>query len=112
MARIAVITDSDTALGFRLAGVDAFDVSSGRDAEVLIERFLRNREYEIVAYSEEYQPHLSELLKRRVEESTLPVFISVPSVTSSREGREGEREEEYIARVLQRALGFYVKIRK
>lgn len=45
MARISVITDSYTALGFRLAGVDAFDASSGRDAEVLIERFLRNREY-------------------------------------------------------------------
>lgn len=112
MARIAVITDSDTALGFRLAGVDAFDVSSGRDAEVLIERFLRNREYEIVAYSEEYLPYLSDSLKKRVEESTLPVFISVPSVISLKDGREGEREEEYIARVLQRALGFYVKIRK
>ncbi len=112
MARIAVITDGDTALGFRLAGVDAFDVSSDRDAEVLIERFLRNREYEIVAYSEEYLPLLSDSLKKRVEESTLPVFISVPSVMSSREGGEGKREEEYIARVLQRALGFYVKIRK
>jgi len=109
MARVAIITDPDTALGFRLAGVDAYSVLSHQEAEDYIKRFLRNREYEIVAYSDEYSGNLPESLHRKIEESILPIFISIPSVKS---WREAGKEEEYIERVLQRALGFYVKIRR
>jgi len=109
MARVAIITDPDTALGFRLAGVDAYSVLSHQETEDYIKRFLRNREYEIVAYSDEYSEHLPEPLHRKIEESILPIFISIPSVKS---WREVGREEEYVERVLQRALGFYVKIRR
>lgn len=109
MARIAVVTDPDTGLGYRLTGVDVYSASSYQEAGDYIERFLRNREYEIVAYSEEYSGYISEPLRRRMEESILPIFIAIPSIKS---WREGEREEEYIAGILQRALGFYVKIRK
>ena len=38
-----------------------------------------------------------------------PVFIAIPSVKS---WKAVEREEEYVARILHRALGFYIKIRK
>lgn len=109
MARIGIITDPDTVLGFRLAGVDAYSASSHRQAEDCIKRFLKNREYEIIAYSDEYSEYLPESLRRKIEESILPIFISIPSVKS---WKEGGREEEYIERVLQRALGFYVKIRR
>lgn len=109
MARIAIITDPDTGLGFKLTGVDVFNVFSPHEAESYIEKFLKNREYEIVAYSEEYSPHLPESLRKKAEESILPIFIAIPSIKSR---REGGIEEEYIERVLQRALGFYVKIKR
>ncbi len=109
MAGIAVVTDHDTGLGFRLAGVDVFSASSYLESEMFIERLLKDREYGLVAYSEEYTESLPESLRIKMEESTLPVFIAIPSVKS---WKAVEREEEYVARILHRALGFYIKIKK
>ena len=109
MARIAVVTDHDTGLGFRLTGVDVFSTSSYLESEMFIERLLKDREYGLVAYSEEYTENLPESLRIKMDESTLPVFIAIHSVKS---WKAVEREEEYVARILHRALGFYIKIRK
>ena len=109
MARIAVVTDNDTGLGFRLTGVDVFIASSDQESEMCIGRLLKNRDYGLVAYSEEYSESLPESLRIKMEESTFPVFIAIPSVKSL---KATEREEEYVTRILQRALGFYIKLRK
>ena len=74
-----------------------------------IGRLLKDREYGLVAYSEEYSESLPESLRIKMEESTFPVFIAIPSVKSL---KATEREEEYVTRILQRALGFYIKLRK
>lgn len=109
MARIAIVTDSDTGLGFGLTGIDVYGLPSPADAEKCIGGFLGNREYGIVAYSEDFRERLPESLRKKVDESRVPIFVAVPSIKSWKEGEAGE---EYIARVLQRALGFYVKIRR
>lgn len=109
MARIAIITDPDTALGCKLTGVDVYSVSASQEGAGYLDRFLKSREYEIIAYSEEYTGDLAESLRRKIEESVVPIFIAIPSIRS---WREGERGEEYLAKVLQKALGFYVKIRR
>lgn len=109
MARIAVITDPDTGIGFKLTGIDVYTAPSYQEAAGYIERFLKTREYEIVAYSEDYSGEMPESLRRKLEESILPVFIAMPSIQSWREGGKGE---EYITRVLQRALGSYIKIKR
>ena len=109
MAKIAVITDPDTGIGFKLTGIDVYNAPSYQEAAGYIERFLKNKEYEIVAYSEDYSGEMPESLRRKLEESILPVFMALPSIQS---WREGERGEEYITRVLQRALGSYIKIKR
>ncbi|MBI5180057.1 MAG: V-type ATP synthase subunit F, partial [Nitrospirae bacterium] len=78
MARIAIVTDHDTGLGFRLTGVDVFSASSYQESEMFIERLLKDRGYGLVAYSEEYTESLPESLRIKMEESTLPVFIVIP----------------------------------
>ena len=109
MSRIAIITDPNTGLGFRLAGVDVYSVSLYKEAEEHIVRLLKNQEYGLIAYSEEYTEHFPESMRIKMEESTLPVFIAIPSIKS---WKEVEREEEYIGKILQKALGFYVKIKR
>ena len=44
-----------------------------------------------------------------MEERTFSILIAIPSVKSL---KATEREEEYVTRILQRALGFYIKLRK
>lgn len=109
LAKIAIVTDHDTGLGFRLAGVDVYSASSYKETEGHIEKLLKDKEYGLVAYSEEYTEHFPESMRIKMEESSLPVFIAIPSIKS---WKEVEREEEYIGKILQKALGFYVKIKR
>jgi V/A-type H+-transporting ATPase subunit F len=109
MARLIVITDPDTALGFRLAGVDVDEAPTpGAGGELLLSR-LRAREAEIVVYNEEYATALPEKTRAALEDSLVPVFFAIP-VAQAR--RAGEPREQYLARLLRRAIGDQLKIKR
>lgn len=109
MARLIVITDPDTALGFRLAGVEATEVADADEAADRLLSLLKSEEPGIVMYNEEYHTALSEHSRVALEESTAPVFFPVPGRPV---GRMGEPREEYLARLLRRAIGYQLKIRR
>lgn len=109
MSRIIALTDSETAMGFRLAGIEVVvpeDDAGVRDA---VNRFFQIRESALVIVNEDYLSALPERTHRRVEESLKPLFVPVPVIRS---WREGERKEEYLARMLRRVVGYQVKIRR
>ena len=109
MARLIVITDPDTALGFRLAGVDVSEVSAKEEAADRLLALLRAKEAGVVIYNEEYQAALPEKSRVVLEESTSPVFFAIPV---SQAKRAGEPREQYLARLLRRAIGYQLKIKR
>lgn len=109
MARLTVITDPDTTLGFRLAGIEVTEVTDADEAAERLLALLRAKETGIVLYNEEYRSALPEPYQAAMEESLTPIFFAIPV---ARTGRISERREEYLARLLRRTIGYQVKIKR
>ena len=109
MTRLIVITDPDSALGFRLTGVEATEVSAEEEASERLLTLLRGKEPGIVIYNDEYRRGLSEKNQAELEESVSPVFCAIPI---SQVGGGGESREHYLARLLRRAIGYQLKLKR
>jgi V/A-type H+-transporting ATPase subunit F len=109
MAQLIVVTDPDTALGFRLAGVEVSEVGTTEEAADRLLALLGVKEVGIVIYNEEYRAALPEKSQVALEESMSPVFFAIPV---SQAKRAGEPRERYLARLLRRAIGYQVKIKR
>lgn len=109
MARLVAITDPDTALGFRLAGIEAVEVANAEDAAERLLAALKAREPGVVIYNEEYQAALPEKSRDMLDESITPVFFTIPV---ARAGMTGEAREVYLARLLRRAIGYQLKLKR
>ncbi|NGZ10745.1 MAG: hypothetical protein CV088_15385 [Nitrospira sp. LK70] len=109
MAHLIVITDPDIALGLRLAGVEATEVSDKGEAAERLLTLLRAKEPGIVIYNDDYRTGLSERSQVELEESVSPVFYAMP-ISQARGG--GESREQYLARLLRRAIGYQLKIKR
>jgi V/A-type H+-transporting ATPase subunit F len=109
MARLIVMTDPDTALGFRLAGVEATAVADQAEAAERLLALLRTKESGIVIYNEDYLAAVPEKSQVAMEESLAPIFFSIPVARAApfRKGRE-----EYLVRLLRRAIGYQLKIKR
>jgi vacuolar-type H+-ATPase subunit F/Vma7 len=109
MGRIVAVLDEETALGFRLSGVEVRKADSESELRERIEVLLNEKEVRIVIVDEAMVRRLPEKLERRLENSTAPLFLPIPTIKVWR----GEvRPEEYAARLIRRAIGYQIKIRR
>lgn len=109
MARLIVITDPDTALGFLLAGAEVAEVTNTEQATNRLRDILKTKQAGVVVYNEEYRSGLSEHEQALLDESVAPVFFAIP-IARAQPAREGR--EEYLARLLRRSIGYQVKIKR
>lgn len=109
MAGLMVLTDPDTALGFRLAGAEVTEVTGADEAADRLLALLKAKEPGVVMYNEEYRSALPEKNQTALEESIIPVFFAIPV---ARVGRVGEAREVYLARLLRRTIGYQLKIKR
>jgi V/A-type H+-transporting ATPase subunit F len=104
MYKFVVVTDPETAPGFRLAGVDVREASSIEEAGSLLPSLLLRDDTGIVAVNEEFMVSLEEKLMDRIEKTYRPIIIPIPS-GSSRSDRS-----KYIERLLRKAIGYNVVV--
>ncbi|MER3455969.1 MAG: V-type ATP synthase subunit F [candidate division GAL15 bacterium] len=103
--RVAVVTDSESATGFRLAGADVFEAEDPR-AAVGVLRELVQRDYGLVAVNEALLEGVQEEVARVLRGRDLPVLVPFPAPRAKLESGE-----DYIARLVKEHIGFYVKLR-
>lgn len=109
MARLIVITDPDTALGFRLAGVEVIEVTGAQQAAGRLLSLRKTKDAGVVIYNEDYRRNLSDREQVALDESVAPIFFSVPV---ARTRQTGEARADYLARLLRRAIGYQLKIKR
>lgn len=103
--RIAVITDPQTATGFRLAGVEVREADSpGAVLEHL--RLLLTLDYGLIAVNEDLLAGTDDERARLLRDRDLPIIIPFPAARP-----QVESGEAYIARLVKEHIGFYVKLR-
>lgn len=108
MYKVVVLTDPDTADGFRLAGVDVYAVETPEEARREMNRLLEDEKTGILAVNEGFLTDMDERVKKRIEETYRPIVVSLP--VKEKLGAVGERKA-FLARLVHRAVGFDVTLR-
>ena len=106
MYKFVVVTDSDRASGFRLAGVEVLEAGNLEEAKKVIPPLLYKDDIGIVAVNEEYMLSLDEKLMDRIEKMHRPLIIPIPS-----KSKEVDRRT-YIEQLLRRAIGYNIVLKR
>ncbi|MHB8051760.1 MAG: V-type ATP synthase subunit F [Methanoregula sp.] len=106
MYKFVVVTDSDRASGFRLAGAEVLEAADAMEARAIIPPLLYKDDIGIVAVNEEYMLSLDEKIMDRIEKMHRPLIIPLPS-----KSKEIDRRT-YIERLLRKAIGYNIVLKR
>jgi len=109
MMTCQIVTDPETALGFRLAGSEAFAAADGREAEEIIAGIVQKKECGLLLVREDLLAGVGATLLRRIERSGFPIIVPLPLQGS---WFEEERGLEYVLRLIRRSIGYQMRIRR
>ena len=109
MYKVVVLTDPATAQGFRLAGVDVYEVEDIGEAPQQITKLLDDERTGILAVNEDFLANIDDRVRGRIEGTYRPIVVSLP--VKEKLGVVGERKA-LLARLVHRAVGFDVTLRK
>jgi V/A-type H+-transporting ATPase subunit F len=102
---MAIITDRESATGFRLAGAEVREASSPQEALEHLRHFV-TLDYGLVAINEAFLEGTEEERGRLMRGRDLPILVPFPALQA-----EIESGEAYIARLVKEHIGFFVKLR-
>jgi V/A-type H+-transporting ATPase subunit F len=106
MYKFVVVTDPDSAPGFRLAGVEVLEASGLDEAKKIIPTLIYKDDTGIIAVSEDFMAALDEKMLERIAKTYRPIIIPIPSRI------KGLDRTSYIERLLQRAIGYNIVLRR
>lgn len=109
MYRLLILTDAETADGFRLAGVDVSVVDSAESARKTLSSLIDEDDSGIIAVNERFMGAIDERLQKKIDSIYRPIVVSLPI----REKLEmGEDHRSYLSRLIRRAIGFDITLRR
>lgn len=76
---VCCIADKDSALGFRLAGVDTMEASTKKEAFEALKVFRADKKMGIILITQKVMDFLSQELKEQLEENPIPLILEIPS---------------------------------
>ncbi len=103
--KIVVIGEREIVTGYRLIGVNEWYEIDGKEGAKKIISFLDRWDVGIIIASETIRPYLSQSERDRVDLTTRPLVVFVPSPKF-----KGERREEAIRDLAKRILGIDVGV--
>jgi len=107
--KLVVLTDPDTADGFRLAGVDVDIVDTPELARTRLVSLLDDDSVGIIAINERLSGAVDERIQKKIDSIYRPIVVSLPI----REKLEmGEDHRAYLSRLIRRAIGFDITLRR
>ena len=109
MYKVIVLTDPDTADGFRLAGVDVQVVESNEMVRKQLNDLLDDDSSGIIAVNEKMMAAIDERTQRKIDSIYRPIVISLPI---KEQLEMGEDHRAYLSRLIRRAIGFDITLRR
>lgn len=109
MTRLLIITAEGGSLGFRLGGFESREVAKGTDPTGVLEEVERESRYALVCIDKHILERVDKGVLTRLKKKGLPVVmpLDIPLVWEA----EGAGESP-VARMIRRAIGYRIKIRK
>jgi V/A-type H+-transporting ATPase subunit F len=109
MGNYRVITDAESAVGFRLAGIDALEASNPATTEHLLDEMISQGKPGMILVNHNLMDQLSDSYHRKLERLSLPLIIPIPIAG---DWWKEKPREDYIFNLIRRAIGYQMKIGK
>jgi V/A-type H+-transporting ATPase subunit F len=106
--KIAVLTDPESATGYRLAGLEAAVAADSKEAGEALRRLILEDAYALIAVSEALLPDPHQVVRREMRGRHLPVLLTIPSLVSALKEEE-EDAERYMRRMIIETMGYEIK---
>jgi V/A-type H+/Na+-transporting ATPase subunit F len=107
MPRMLVVTDAETAIGFRLAGVETLE-TTGEAAPRDLERAILSDAYGLVVVDEGLLPDPVRAMERVMRGRDLPVLLPMPGLSAAFD-HEADANV-YMKELVRSAIGFDIKL--
>lgn len=104
MKRIVFITPEDSEPGFSLAGVIHHAIKT-EECEGLLRELIDDPEIGLIAIDERLISAIGQDRLRKIEERFPGVIVIIPSP------ERPEEREDYLMRLIRRAIGYHVRLR-
>jgi len=106
MYKFIVVTDPETASGFRLAGAEVIEAADAQEAKKIIPPLFHRDDIGIIAVNEDFIQVLEEKLMNRIERAYRPIVIPIPKRAHTGGG------PGYLENLLRRAVGYNIVVRR
>lgn len=107
--KLLIITYPGTSLGFNLAGIEVKEVKENEDVTAILNDIIKTGDYGLIAIEEGLLLKVDEGILKRIRKTGIPVIVPINTPKSW----HGEAEtESYITRLIRRAIGYQVKIKR
>ena len=106
MYNVTAILPSGQGTGFSLAGVRIHEVANLTDAHQALGVEMDDEHNGIILIDETFTRELPQKLKKRVDESAIPLVMEIPVITK---WEYIQKSEEIIGDLIQRAVGYRIK---
>jgi V/A-type H+-transporting ATPase subunit F len=107
--KIAVLTDAESAAGYRLAGLEVLVAADGPAAEKMLLRLVQEKDYALIAINEGLLSDPYRIVKHEMRGRDMPVLLPIPSVASALADKV-EDTEAYMRRLIADTIGYEIKI--
>lgn len=107
MPKMLVLTDSETAIGYRLAGVEVRE-SVPEEAQAALEQIIESDQYGLVVVDEGLLQDPTRSSERAMRGRDLPVILSVPSLGAT--FGDSSDATAYMKELVRSAIGFDVRM--
>lgn len=109
MSKLLVITYPDTSLGFRLAGVETKEIKEDEDITAILNDIIKAEDYGLLVIEEKFLEKADEGVLKKIRKTGIPVIVPIDTPKSLQTEAE---MESYVSRLIRRAIGYQVKIKR
>jgi len=107
MYNVTAIVQKGQGVGFTLAGIDVREAANITDAHDVLASEIDNEHNGIILLDETFNKDFTPKLQKRVEESAVPLVVSIPIITTWEHIHDSD---EIIGNIIRRAIGYRIKI--
>jgi V/A-type H+-transporting ATPase subunit F len=105
--KIGVLTDPESAAGYRLAGLTVTVAADAAEAQKVLAQMIQEETYALIGVSVALLPDPYQAVRREMRSRTLPILLSTPSPVAA---GEEEDAEAYMRRLIVATMGYEIKI--
>lgn len=109
MPKVAVLSDEETATGYRLAGVDVVTASPETAVAALEELIHSPENYGLVAVDSSLIPDPAKSVERAMRGRDLPIILPVPSLKDAF-SKDTVDAKAYMGKLVRDTIGFDIKL--